>query len=988
MKAVFSTSVSAIAFLSAGMAAAQAPQADPTVQAVPEATGEAPPVTTNDQGEIVVTGSRIARRDYLSATPISTVGSETLLETPSVNVEATLNQLPQFAQGQNQSAIGAVAGGGRATLNLRGLGETRNLILLDGRRLPLSSAFAVVDVNIIPPSIIEGIETITGGASAVYGSDAMSGVVNFKTRRSFEGLQIDARKGLSFRGDAGTFDVSLLGGLKAADGRARALLSIGYSERDVLWGQDRPEFFAQGVLSSFIGQGTFVPSANNLPTQAAVNAVFARYGVAPGTVPNARSLGFNDNGTLFSQIGAVNYSGPSTFQYSLLGGTVRQPVTMQEYVVQPMERKNVFAKFEYDLATNLTAYAQVLYVDSRVTGQVGFSPTLFVVPTIPVSNPFIPADLRTVLASRPSPNADFTLNKRFVSFEDRKFHSDAQTSQYIVGLRGDVGVSDWRFDVYGLHDEMDLVETQDKALLLSRMRALLFAPDGGNSICAGGFNPFGLGPSAAISPACRDYIETETHDVTKTRQNVFEANLSGSLFELPGGTAKFSLTGTYRENEFSFDPDNARESSDIIGTLLTAPASGEISVKEAAAELLLPLIRDFAIARRLELTLGYRISDYDVSGSFSTYKADLVWEPVRSLLLRGGYEKAIRAPNIGELYSSAQAAQAQIGSPPSAGDPCDVRTSARAAGGAQLATLCVATGVPANIIGSYQYTTVAVGAVASGSTALEPEKADTYTLGAVWSPDFAGPLLRGLTLSVDYYDITVDNVISQVAGPTAINKCYNLDGSNPSYDPTNIYCALIARNAASGDITTVATPYLNLGGLRTSGIDVQADWRIDLAEIGLAKGRLNLNVIVNFLDRYEVKLLPESPWLDYGGTIDGTQAATTPPVGLPLPDYKIFANVSYELGGAQLGVRWRYLPKMDDVTAVTRPASPAPGVPSYQLWDVNASIDINDRFTLRGGINNVFDKDPVTIAGTPGLTQPGTYDIIGRSFYVAATTRF
>ena len=204
-------------------------------------------------------------------------------------------------QGQNQSAIGAVASGGRASLNLRGLGETRNLVLLNGRRLPLSNAFAVVDVNIIPPNIIENVETITGGASAVYGSDAISGVVNFRTRRSFEGIELDARNRLQLPRRRRHHGASAFSrGAGSRDDRARGVVSISYNEREVLWGSDRPDFFSLGVLSSFIGQGTYVPSATNLPNQAIVNAVFSQYGVAPGAVPNSRSLGFNDNGTLFA----------------------------------------------------------------------------------------------------------------------------------------------------------------------------------------------------------------------------------------------------------------------------------------------------------------------------------------------------------------------------------------------------------------------------------------------------------------------------------------------------------------------------------------------------------------------------------------------------------------------------------------------------------------------------------------------------------------
>ena len=311
--------LSSIALCSLALATAANAQSDPAAdQPPPEASVDPttePETTTpaaQDDGTIVITGSRIARQDYVSTSPIITVGQDTIAQTPSVNVEGTLNQLPQFVQGQNQSAIGAVASGGRASLNLRGLGETRNLVLLNGRRMPLSNAFAVVDVNLIPPNIIENVETISGGASAVYGSDAISGVVNFITRRRFEGIQVDARVGSSFVGDAGTRSIALLGGVGTGDDRGHALVSISYSERDVLWGYKRPEFFSQGVLSSFIGQGTYIPSATNLPNQAVVNTVFGRYGVAPGAVPNARNLGFNDDGTLFAQIGANNYRGPTT----------------------------------------------------------------------------------------------------------------------------------------------------------------------------------------------------------------------------------------------------------------------------------------------------------------------------------------------------------------------------------------------------------------------------------------------------------------------------------------------------------------------------------------------------------------------------------------------------------------------------------------------------------------------------------------------------
>lgn len=951
---------------------------------------EVPPQQGQETGNsVVITGSRIARQDYTSTSPLVTIGQETLQTTPVVNVEGVLNQLPQFAQGQNQSAIGAVANGGRASLNLRGLGETRNLVLLSGRRLPLSNAFGVVDVNIIPPNIIENIETITGGASAIYGSDAISGVVNFIPRRSFEGIELDARIGSSFLGDAGTRSFGLLAGVGSSSDRGRALLSLSYSDRERLFGSARPDFFSLGVLSSFIGQGTYVPAATNLPSQATVNAVFARYGVAAGSVPNSRSLGFNDDGTLFAQIGANNYRGPTDVLFSTFGGTVRQPVTMQEYIVQPMHRLNVYASGEYDITDTITAYAQLLHTDYQVTGQVGWTPTLFVAPlTVPVTNPFIPADLRTILASRPNPTQPFTLNQRFMGFEDRKFISDVNVTQYLAGLRGELGVSDWQWDIYGSHDSMDMVETQDAALLLSRLQPLLNAPDGGASLCAGGYNPFGLTNATGVSAACRDFVETETHDFTETSQDIVEANITGRLFSLPGGDARFSVTGTYRHNDFEYDPDPARENGDLIGTLASVPSSGSTSVREVGIEVLLPILKDVPFADTLELNLGYRLSDYNITGTVHTYRAEGLWRPVRPLLIRGGYERATRAPNIGELFSSAQTAQVQFGSPPNGGDPCDVRSAARAGANAgQVRTLCLATGVPAPIIDLFQYTTVAIASATSGSTALEPETADTVTVGAVLSAPFHSPWVSGLSLSVDFYDIRIRDVISQVSAVTTLNKCYNLDGSNPSYDASNAFCQLIRRDATGG-ISIVSTPYLNLGGLRTRGVDVQADWRLNLEETVGIPGRIYLNAVVNFLDRYRVQVLPGSPFVEFAGTIDGTQAATTPPVGLPLPKSKIFANLLYTLGPATLGFRWRHLPPMRDVTSVTRPTSPAPGVTSYDVFDFNVTWDVNETYRFIAGITNLFDEDPVQIAGTPGLTQPGTYDIIGRSFFIGGRLRF
>ena len=954
---------SLLALLASGTATAQT--AAPAAEAAQEVQ------------EIIVTGSRIARDDFTSPSPLVTMGKEEITQAGTVTIESALNQLPQFVQGQTQSTVGAVALAGRASLNLRGLGETRNLVLLDGRRLPLSNANGVVDVNLIPQFILDGVETITGGASAVYGSDAMSGVVNFKSRTDFEGIQFDGRYGMSEQGDANGMDVGVTTGFAIGEGKGNVLLSIGYTDRDLLFGKDR-DFYQLGVLSSFIGTGTYVPSPTNLAQQSVINDVFATYGVAAGSVLNSRSLGINDNGTLFGQIGAWNYQGPTSGYFSTVGGTVRQPVTYQEFVINPLTRKSFFGKFNYSMAEKTELYGQFLYNKTTATGQVGWTPTLYVVPTVPVTNPFIPEDLQTILASRPTPGADFTINQRFMGLDTREFPSDFTVAQYILGVRGELPIKDWRWDIYGSYDTTDLVETQDKAILNSRLRNLLYAADGGASICAGGFNPFGLTASMNVSRECRDYIESETHDYTQLSQTIFEASVNGSLFALPAGNLKFAFTLGTRDNKFEFDPESARENLDIIGTLQTYPAEGSTGVKEAALEFLIPLLSEAPFARRLDLDVGFRVSDYDASGQSETYKGDLVWQPIKSLMFRGGYEHAIRAPNIGELYNQA-GAQAQIGSPPGQGDPCDTRSSARTgASGADVRDLCLATGVPGAIVDTYQYTTVAIGVVNSGNLALTPEEADTKTFGIVFRPEFSAALVSDLSLSVDWYDIDITNVIGPISGGTALSKCYNLDGSNPTYDPANPYCTIINRNATTGGVDTVSTPYFNLGGLHTSGIDAQFDWKIPVG-----KGSLDLNLIANFLDSYEVKLLQTSAWQEFAGTIDGTQNG-----GIPLPDWKALTSLGYRVGGFESTVRWRHLPKMDDVTTVTRPASPAAGVPAYDAFDLSLAYSFTEKLQLRGGVNNALDEDPPIVGATIGQTQPGTYDIIGRYYYLGMRANF
>jgi len=307
--------------------------------------------------EVVVTGSLISDPNRVSPSPIVISPIEELKQSGAVAIEASLNQLPQFAP-SGSAGNGAQGTGGHATVNMHALGANRNLVLLDGRRLPLADIFGTVDVNLVPDSILQSVQTITGGASAVYGSDAMSGVVNFITLDHFEGATADVQYGDTERGDREQMQASLAFGTNFAEGQGHALLSLAYTDRDGLYGKQRLPFFELLTPSSFIGQGTFVPSATNLPNQTTVNALFSGYGAAT-PVPNTLNLGFNDNGSLFTQTGARNYQGPTTGDYAIIAGNVRMPVQKGFIVQNPLDRKSVFTKLDYQIGS-VTAYGQVL----------------------------------------------------------------------------------------------------------------------------------------------------------------------------------------------------------------------------------------------------------------------------------------------------------------------------------------------------------------------------------------------------------------------------------------------------------------------------------------------------------------------------------------------------------------------------------------------------------------------------------------------------
>ncbi len=923
--------------------------------------------------EIIVTGSRIARRDYVSPSPIATLVSEDLLASGEVNLENALIQATQFGLGEGQQT-NEFGGGGRASVNLRGLGDHRNLVLLDGRRLPNSSHRAVTDINLIPHIILENVEVISGGASAVYGSDAISGVVNFRTKQGFEGTQANVQFGASAEGDAENIDASFMFGDGFADGRGSFLAAINYTDRAELVGAER-DYYAGTGISGFLTPGrTLNVIGGGAPSQAVVDAIFLQYGVAPGTV-NARSqVGFNDDGTLFAVTGGANLIDPTGRLFVLPNGSVSETIQDDRTIIQPMERTTVYSKLDFDVSDGATLYASALFSNSNVVTSIGYPLGVGQpgIPVVPVTNPFISAGFQAWLAGRPNPHVPTLFFKRFTETGRRVYDTDYESHQVVVGLRGELG-GGYSWDVYYANGGTDVTEDHPNSVLGSRVQELLNAPDGGASICSGGYNIFGR---ANNSQECLDYISVGATNLYDLSQDILEGTFQGTLFSMPAGDVQFALTGTYREDSFARTADPLFSSGAIYAaTPIQSQPEQSIDVTELAGEVLVPLVDN------LNLGLGYRFSDYSHAGNIDTYKMNLDFQPLNTLLLRASYERAVRAPNFFEAFSPITTSIASIGAPPNAGDPCDVRSSERmdASIATALRDLCVAQGLPDNLYDTFQEDIVSIAGTSSGNVNLDPEAADTFTTGFVFSPEFGGETLQNVNVSVDYYSIEIEDAINSRSGPSILSGCFNRDGSNPTLDPNNVNCQLIAREQVTGGIDDIRSTFINSGGFKTDGVDVAIEGEFHFDAM---PGILAVGSSMNFLGSFEIADSDVDPFIDYANTIDITEF---PPLS-PLPEFKALTTVDYIADRYSAGLRWRRLSSMDNRTSITNPGANDPGPSTYDLFDLIGSFQITDSVLLNGGITNLADEQPEVLP--PGNYIAWGQNAVGRAFYLRLSVDF
>lgn len=928
--------------------------------------------TSDEIEEITVTGSRIVRRDFQSPSPIATVDAELFEQSAAITVESVLNTLPQFVPAITSSSNNP-SNGGQANISLRGLGSERTLVLIDGRRVTPSNATGVVDLNIIPASLIQNVEIITGGASAVYGSDAIGGVVNFKLK-DFVGLEFNGSWGQTSESDGAQISGSITGGMEFADGRGHLMGDVSYVDREEVFHGDRDfsrtslgydsstgQFLPSG--SATIPQGRFDTTTSNLPSVAAIDAVFSSYGVAPGTVGQGANFGFNQDGTIFSISPTVeNFTGdpslnlnPTSFNYNFA------PVNALQL---PLDRTSFFGRASFELTESIEVYGQMLLSDYEVFSQLAASPATGL--SVPVTNPNIPADLQTILASRADPTANFTFRRRMLESGERSRTTEYTVQQYTLGVTGDLA-GEWTFDVFASYGDVDITETQGGNLSESAFQELLEAADGGQALC-GGFNPFGLNQ---ISSECAAFMAVNAQNFRGGRMRNIEANIQGPMLSLPAGDLMLAAGTAYKSDSFFESYDDVLRSGDVIGFNANDNISAQTDVAEVYVEALVPVIEG------LEATVGYRLSDYSTAGTVESYKGELMYSVTDSVLLRGTYQRAVRAPSIFELFKPITESFPGIDE-----DPCSNDSSARAgANAASVEQLCIAQGIPVAALPVYNYANQQVaGGLSGGNPNLKEETADTYSFGVVFQSPFDG-VLSGLQASVDYYQIEIADAIAVVDARTFVSRCYD-PAFNPTFDPGNVFCGFFNRDPSTSEIIDASELNENLAAFDTAGIDIQVDWDADVGP-----GSLGISWIASHMLKWDRQALPGDPFSELAGTI-GNESISS--VGIARPDWKWTLNSDYLVGNLGLNMRWRYIDEMTDNSF------PQFKTDAVHYFDVGAAYDFANMFGgsldgLRGrvGITNLTDEQPeIFPSSSQANTDPSTYDTLGRRYFVSLTYSF
>lgn len=918
--------------------------------------------------EVVITGSRLVRRDLDAPSPVVTLSAETVQNAGNVTIEETLNEMPQLAS-DNTSSVNSGGGSGILTADLRGLGPERTLVLVNGRRFTPADSRGLTDLSSIPDALVERVEIMTGGASAVYGSDAVAGAINFVLKDDFEGIEFNTFYGESDAGDATTEKYDLTIGGNFADGRGNAVVSVSWTDRGDIFFADRD----YSAISLFESGGQLVPGgSSNIPG--------TRVGITPADLANLNGLGFDPATACPGTIGGIRFGEQGVVQ-PFCDPEDRFNFAPLNYLLRPLERLQFTSLASFDITENVEVYTELAFMENRNEWQQapnagglqtsGAPRGVYRIPSF-ANNPVLFDATRDFLIANADtfdPDGDGTAEivgtgRRSEETGPRNYKYDRTSYSATVGMKGFFDMADRtvNWDVFGQYQRAKTDE--DIAGQLSQLRLALGSdvtvdPDG-SARCTNEFvgcvpvNFLGIN---SISPEAAAFI-SPNHGVTEVlERTVFGAFISTDVVELPAGPLTLGVGFEYREDQFDFRPDTAAQGGEFGDP--EPPIEASVDLTEFFFEARVPLLADMPLVDYLGAEFAGRVSDYNTVGDVSTWQVALSYSPLDWARFRTSYNSAIRAPNINELFDTVT-----IGF--SAGDDlCDKDLNPSDAEKA----LCVAQGIPADQIDTFDQINVGFGVRSGGNPDLEEEEATTWTFGVVLSP----PMVEGLNVTLDYYDITIDNAINQLTAQQVVNACFReLDNNSDT-------CRAINR-FPNNQIDFVDARSLNVAEINATGLDLQADYSFDLpGSLAIFEGAsIRMSFLASWAFENETIAEPGQPGLDclglFGGACSGFNTFIQ-------PDAKYQANFSYISGPLYTRLQWRGIPEVDLVPGAGNVVTSADAV---NYFDLNASYNFTDRLQLNLGIDNITDEEPpvlgFSLAGDANV-DISLYDVLGRRFY-------
>lgn len=963
--------------------------------------------------EILVTGTRITRADLNAPSPVTQVTSQQLLLVNTVNSEQFLNTLPQVIPSLDQTSNNP--GNGTASVSLRGLGTARTLVLIDGARFVPDGPGSRVDLNAIPTALVERIDVVTGGSSAVYGSDAVAGVVNFILKDDFEGVQFDITDDFSAHSfDANTFNTALTMGGNFADGRGNAVFFASYTNRQaLLQGERKDSFFA--FLDPGAGneaQGFIKGGSSGIPGTRFRGGGSTNFGLdnrgkggirLPSTNTNFSSTTFIEDidplcgsNNANSCFGFFNDGLDPTrgLRFGGAGGvTDLYNYAPTNYLQLPQERYNISGFASFEINDHIELYARGIFSESIVDQQLAPTPA-FLTLDINLDNPAIPSDLLALIEGDPSSNngdgtATIRITKRFEELGPRNGLRDGTAFQQVIGVRGDLN-EQWTYDAFFNFSRSTVTQTQTGNLSVSALQAGILCDGGPTALASGCDDPFVniFGGPGSVSPEGAAFINRTGEIFDEVEQTQAVISVSGDLdnFRTPWADHGVALVvgAEYRENFARSIPDSVL-GPDVRGFNSSLPVGGRYDVYELFGETQIPIITGMPFIESFVINGSYRYSDYSISrvGGSHTFAVGGDYSPIPDLRFRAQFQRAVRAPNIGELFS------AFSNNFPGAQDPCsggtfgkfDELTDGNPANGevadpAALTANCIASGVPGSQVGAAFQSNSQIEVLTGGNPDLFQETGDTLTIGFVYTPDY----VPGLNVQVDFFDIDIKDAITVIGLQTIFDECL-IDGISGS-------CSAIAgkRNPSTGEI---AFPFLpNLGAInaarvKSRGIDGNVSYQFDVPQV---PGSFTLQYYGSYTLNSSFKSSGGADTVSCEGEF-GIEC------GEPTPEYKHTAQFGWLYGPLTTSLRWRALSSVDadDSTIGAGISDLSDSIGWFNYLDVTTQFELTENFIFTAGVRNITGKDAPVLGSTASEqanTFPATYTPFGRQVFVGGSFRF